>query len=554
MYKFSLLKRKYLLKPLIISLFFVVFYAAVSSKVRCFDIAALKAKDLFSQLKYRIKPVPKEVKDIVIVSIDNRAYDWFNKKWPWPRIVHANLIYKLTEYKPRIMALNLAFIGESQRKGEDDLLAQAFKDAGNVYVATYYDKEGRHHPPYEKFAAVVKGFGSSNKPQDKDSVIRYTKLFTASISNIILNYSFEFKIACDFLGIPLEKIDFDGSRLFIPEAGGRERTIRLKNDGMTILNFETLLKNFTVIPILDLLQDKVSEGVFKDKIVLVDMTGESLGAIYSTPIGKMPGAGIIANNIIMLLRHSFVEEIPGLINIFALVLFAVSMGILAYKTNLLNGFKFLLLLIIVFFFLSLAIAMLNLVWDFFGIPFVILCVFLTINFQKFIYSAKELLIVKKKVVKDTLTGLPSPQYLLCRLERNLGEAIKEGTNLSLVLFSINNYALLKSSLEIALLEKLLRQLAGLVQRYSRKTRYLDFISRYSEDKFCTLLQITEFSGAQAYAKRIQKAVEKHKFLGKNGLNISLGIGIATYPIVKPKDAADFIETALHKIGTDTYFS
>lgn len=516
------MKKSYIIKPILIGLLVASVYLFLYFKFEFFGGAVLKAQDYSARVKYRIKPVPGETKDIVIISIDSRAYDWFDKKWPWPRIVYANLIYGLADYNPRIIALNLAFVGESQRKGEDDLLAQAIRDAGNVYVATYHDMEGYHHPPYEKFAEAVKGFGSTNKPGDKDSVIRRVKLFTSSVSNIILAYSFEFLVACDFMEIPLDNIDYDGKKLVAPSAG----TVPAGNDGMVILNYEALLKDFTVVPILDLLQGRAEPEVFRDKVVIVGMTGEIFGDIHKTPLGLMPGAGIIADNILMLLRHSFIREVPEWIYLFIMFLLNIIIGVSAYRKSLFKGFISLLLFLAGFYLVSLFMLLSNLIWDFFSIPFVMVCTFVSVNLPKLTDSMKEALFLKKRVIKDKLTGLPSFHYLQVRLKDDLDNAVKDNKELSLVIFKISNRA-----------EEILKQSAGLIKKHSRKTRHMDFVSRYSEEKFCSVLLNTSIEGARNYAERIKNVLEGRM----KGIKISFGI--ASYPAVKPDSSREFIECA-----------
>lgn len=537
------MKKLYYIKPVIIALIIVFIYSFGAAKLELTEYASLKIGDFITRLKYKIKPSPKEASDIALIAIDSRAYDWFDRKWPWPRMAYANLIYRLAESKPRILALNLAFIGKSKQEAEDDLLAEVFKETGNVYIATYYDLDGYYHPPEEKIAAAAKGFGSSNKPGDIDSVIRKTRLFTATPSGIIINYSFEFLIACDYLGIPVDDIEFKNDKLILSPPNKEQYTIPVKSNGRTILNYEVRRSDLIVIPILDVLQDRAPLEMLKDKIVIVGMTGKIFGDIHQTPLGPMAGAEIVANNILMLLDRKFITETSPLVNLAALLFFAIIFSILCYKASFRKGFFYLALLIFLFLLISLFLVMHDFTWDFLSIPITLFALFILLDADKIAQHISENYNLKKKVLRDNVTKLANNNYMQARLQFDMGRAILKNKNLSLVLFSINNYQSLKSKLSNEEADKLLRKIAKYIRKNSRRTRNIDFIARYKENIFCSVLRKTTKESATGYAKRVQKNAANNSFIKGKDIKISLNIGVATYPIIQAKIATELIDHA-----------
>ena len=79
--------------------------------------------------------------EIHIVEIDARSLKAIDK-WPWPRGIHAELIDRLSQAKPRSIAFDVDFSAMSQ-PAEDAKLARALDDAGrSVILATLRQNEG----------------------------------------------------------------------------------------------------------------------------------------------------------------------------------------------------------------------------------------------------------------------------------------------------------------------------------------------------------------------------------------------------------------------------
>jgi adenylate cyclase len=119
--------------------------------------------------------------DVVIVAIDEPSFARLALQWPWPRSVHARLTDRLRAAGARVIAFDVLF-AEPSAPAEDRALADAFRRAGNVVLATDHrvleGRGGRRTvrvaplPLFQESAAAV---GVVNQGQDRDGVIRWTR-------------------------------------------------------------------------------------------------------------------------------------------------------------------------------------------------------------------------------------------------------------------------------------------------------------------------------------------------------------------------------------------
>lgn len=491
---------------------FVVFIVLalfwISNLFGLFDIPRLKAGDIFARIKYKISHRPD---NIVIISIGDNTY---GGRWPWDRRVFADLIYKLERYEPSVIGFDLGFI-EAGEKGNDFLLSEAIRDSGNVILASYIDKEGRYITPLKDFAENSLGYGFTNKPEDIDNVIRETRLFERhTLTGDIVDYSFDFRIASAFYKIPLDKIP-------------------INKEGGLFINYTAGFHDFVVVPIEDVLEEKISLDFIKDKIVLVGVTDEILHDISFTPLGKMPGVSIIANTVSMLVNRDFLHRIPIWLDILSLLLFGLIAGTVTSKGRIYKGLLSTLIILCLFVGISIALVINNFIWDFFSIAFVIAGIYIintSLNYAELLMQSFR---IKKAVTTDILTGLPTRRYFLLRLDREL-RTMKPGEEMSLVLFSIDDFSGILQQFGEDRVGDIIKGIAHEINRCSRKTRGIDFIARYGETEFCTVLHRAGKKGALIYSDRVRKAVAP---------SITVSAGIADLKDITIKSAKIFAMSA-----------
>jgi len=71
--------------------------------------------------------------DIVIVAIDDDSIDYLGR-FPWPRDIHARMIENLAEAGAAVIAIDLVFTEPALDQYEDEELAAAVRQAGNVIL------------------------------------------------------------------------------------------------------------------------------------------------------------------------------------------------------------------------------------------------------------------------------------------------------------------------------------------------------------------------------------------------------------------------------------
>jgi len=78
--------------------------------------------------------------------IDDASIDKLKKRWPLKREVYAELIKKINEGHPKLIALDLVFSGKSSPV-DDFKLREAIAEAGNVVLASLVKHRLGHFSP-----------------------------------------------------------------------------------------------------------------------------------------------------------------------------------------------------------------------------------------------------------------------------------------------------------------------------------------------------------------------------------------------------------------------
>lgn len=549
MIKFNVIKKWYLLKPILISAVVLLSYFILMMFSNGFNIAGLKTQDVFSYIKYKLKPLAKDVNDVVIVCIDDRSYEEFNRKWPWGREVFTVLVYNLAKCQPKAIGLNLAFAGQSNIKGVDSFLADAFREAGNVVIASYFNEKWEYQPPDEIFLDAVSGYGFTNRPIDLDGVVRQIRIFARSDTGEISGYSFELKLLEVYLGMHIRDVSLHNDRCVLFFENSKENkykkiSIPVNPDGTARLQYNAKPMDFLNLSIIDVLAGNVPEVTLKNRIILVGMTSKVFQDEHATPLGIMSGAALIANAFISLLRQDFIIEAPKVITHIMVIFLSLVVGIITYRFTLTKSTICLLLFIILFFLLGILLVFFGIVFDFFSILFISFTTYVFINIYKYVRLLIESVILKRAVISDPITGLATKRYFQVRLHHDLNRAISEKESLVLVIFDIDNFSQITGNVGSDRIDEIIREIGRIIQRHSRRSRGVDFICRYGEKEFSVILHKTTQKGTQAYTQRIQKAISQFKSYTDIPINISLSAGVAVYPLVNTKSPDALINCAI----------
>jgi adenylate cyclase len=329
-------------------------------------------------------------KDIALVEIDEYSLRNLQPnagRWPWPRLVHANLIEYLNRGKPAMIVYDINFAepddrtfkfgGEAMSGEESDrALVSAIRKAGNVLLLADATFEGDHtgsnswpdqgfrltapgiterrtlFPPAEVFAKVAPGLGHNLFILDADGPMRHIVPFvrTGDRAMPLLGLAAALRIA----GIRPGDIQLNGDILRL---GDRLMPLEWRDvntpDGTvrylwSPINFRgpALLADLKSRPyqshsFFDLLYSEeqlladqkpnIDPAIFRDKIVFVGMGASGLFDAFETPFagGKMPGIQIHAAVADDFLSSRFMRPESIRVRIVLIIALALVMGVVS---------------------------------------------------------------------------------------------------------------------------------------------------------------------------------------------------------------------------------
>lgn len=279
--------------------------------------------------------------DIIIVDIDARSIESLGSFTDWPRWYFTDTINNLNRDGARLIFLD-AMIGSgySRYAGERVDLAEALRAAGNVVGGYYFNLAGtnrRRRPldtifnerfstgwfslsdteevefirageivyPDHNFVMSTSAIGFTNYIPDSDGVLRHIPLFISYRGLPMPAVSFQMWLSLNGYSYTDAEISPRGVRVgdtFIPT--DRHSFMRL--------NFISSGPVFTYVSFLDVLRDRFRRGTFKNKIVMIGSSAESLRDLKSIPgYRALPGVEIHATALANLISGDFLRVLSG---------------------------------------------------------------------------------------------------------------------------------------------------------------------------------------------------------------------------------------------------
>jgi len=266
----------------------------------------LKTFDWRLKLRGFLTPHPA----IVIVAIDEKSVTLLGR-WPWRRSIHARLIRWLKKAGARVVALDIFFTEPSDEK-DDMALAEAMREAGNVFVALFSAEKGRveakealvenfsicpsppgryweralFKPPIPEICRAVKGAGFVDTVADFDMIYRRTYLVARSKADGMLYPSLPLAVASYLLGTSLKRVEI------LPNGGVKVGEVEIPpvgwkpgkaERGMFFINHPGPVWIYPHYSYVDVLRGKIPPENFRGKIVLVGATAPGLYDIRPSP-------------------------------------------------------------------------------------------------------------------------------------------------------------------------------------------------------------------------------------------------------------------------------
>ncbi|MDD3536590.1 MAG: CHASE2 domain-containing protein [Candidatus Cloacimonetes bacterium] len=372
--------RRIQISILILVLCFLLHKLPLSRQI--LHILRLKTYDLvldFSNAFQENDDKPK-IDDIVIIDIDEYSIATLGQYSTWPNLYFADLIDSLSKDSPAAIGFDIFFpeadsinsFGRQRltthlkSKGyeagklfehytSDAELAAAIRRAGNVYLAMFDTKEevGNDNitdalkgweitsikavpvenpkAPIPILGEAARGVGFAQIDTDISGLIHDYPFFFKWEDQVFVNYSFQ--VVLDLLQI--DEIKNEGA-LNLYSEGKLIRKLPLYDEDSIFISYYGKPRRFRYIPFSHVLMGLVSEGFFKDKIVLIGSSTVGLRDIKPSPLGRdFPGVELHATVMQNILREDFVHWTPDWLNwlISALLIVFISLSIRHLKPH-----------------------------------------------------------------------------------------------------------------------------------------------------------------------------------------------------------------------------
>lgn len=315
--------------------------------------------------------------DIIILAVDNKSLSEISR-WPWDRQIHAQIINKLGNYRPRAVAIDINF-SEPQNLENDTLLKNSATSANfPIILATQIIK-------YNCLRKM--------EPSCEDGILKPLALFSNN-PNVFLG-SVNVSPAPDGLAR-----NFPDNKSFSFTVAQIINSALPPSDSYAV-NFVGPAGSFPTYSISDFLQDKILSENLQNKIILIGATASDLHDIIPVPPDNGLMAGIewhanVLDNILLQRPLRIISR--NYITVFGLLMGVIIMVI----SNFLFGLTALIILPII----SFSFLQFNLALPYFFIDLVVIGGVATRGLYQWYVVEME-----KRKLRRTVQNYFSPQVL-----------------------------------------------------------------------------------------------------------------------------------------------
>ncbi|NJN89739.1 MAG: CHASE2 domain-containing protein [Leptolyngbyaceae cyanobacterium SL_5_14] len=240
--------------------------------------------NLFDQF-VRWRPLEPSDRRIVIVAIDEQ--DITQIGYPMSDKVLTQAIQVIQTQEPRVIGLDI-YRDLPVEPGHADLM-QVFQSTPNLFGIEKVLGNRVAPPPVLQQKQQV---GFADQVEDADGKVRRALLSVRTENTS--QYGLTVKLALDYLaieGLTLKPLDADGRRFELGEAiferfepyDGGYVNAPAGQSYQILLNFRGTEANFLTLPLRQVLNGQIPADLFRDRIVLVGYTAESINDRFRTP-------------------------------------------------------------------------------------------------------------------------------------------------------------------------------------------------------------------------------------------------------------------------------
>ncbi|HRQ37525.1 MAG TPA: CHASE2 domain-containing protein [Chloroflexota bacterium] len=305
---------------------------------------------LFSQPAAQMQDVllaPYPVSGIVtMVTVDDASLARYGRWDGWSRSLHADMVERLAAAGARVIVFDVMFDAASADAEADGRLAAAMAEAGNVVQPVlgrgdaFHDVPGtlrfeERILPYAPLLAVSAAVGHTNILHDGDGYVRRLPTIMATSEERYLSLPMAallvFTVGRSALAeLPVVEngvLPFLGRQIPVGTVG--EMSIYYAGPPATPEQ-----QTFTMVSYADVLDGRVPDEMFKNKIVLLGITATSEPDSYLTAVSRgrpMYGVEILANVIESIWSEHFIAYPGTVTRVAVLLILGVLTGLLCVR-------------------------------------------------------------------------------------------------------------------------------------------------------------------------------------------------------------------------------
>ncbi|RMD98277.1 MAG: adenylate/guanylate cyclase domain-containing protein [Calditrichaeota bacterium] len=323
---------------------------------------ALRSLELKSyDVRFKLRGA-QEMKDsdIVIVALDDQTFSSIAAKYPYPRSLYARAIKNLASAGAKLIIVDIEFTEpDSKNPEQDELLAAAIQEAGNVILAGKIVTEFGYHgtqnsyllKPVDNLLSHGARWALVNVIEDPDGFIRRYIIFQP------LNDQFYYPLAI----AAYQQLFRAESNVKMSDGVVALGNLKIPHIANTMLiNFRGPAGTFPTYSFSNIVDDAEYDlgsdedtdifemhkewGTFKDKIVFIGASAEELQDNKFTPFfeyagqkRKMPGVELHANALSTLIKGDFIRHLDYRFNLGLMVLFGFLLTFLGLRARPLIG-------------------------------------------------------------------------------------------------------------------------------------------------------------------------------------------------------------------------
>ena len=144
-------------------------------------------------------------------------------------------------------------------------------------------------------------------------------------------------------------------------------------------------------------------------------------------------------------------------------------------------------------------------------------------------------------ITDELTKIYNYRFFQLMLEKEWDRARRYKRALSCILFDIDNFKRINDLYGHLHGDKILREIAELINRSIRKS---DYLARYGGEEFVILLPDANLRNSIKLAEKLRKLIEEHSFYAnEQTLRLTISLGVVSNEIPEVASASALVEMA-----------